>query len=61
MDNVLGTHFRATPSSLNAHASGPRGTGDDDDFSLQGEEVVERLGFGNGDHCDGDEGELGYD
>lgn len=64
-DGYGGAHFGAAASSFDAHAAGAGSAGDDDDFALEGEEVEEVLGFGDGDGhfawwCGGRGGGGGY-
>lgn len=53
-DGEVGTHFGAAAGGFNADTDGPGGTGYDDDFALEAEEVMDGVGFGdvNG-HGDG--------
>lgn len=37
---------------FNSNANGPRGAGDTDDFALQAEEVLKRVGLGHFDRHD---------
>ena len=53
-DGEVGTHFGTAAGGFNADTDGAGGTGYDDDFALEAEEVMDGLGFGdvNG-HGDG--------
>ena len=44
----IGTEFSAAAGGFNAHTLGARGTGDDNNFALQAEEIEQVLAFGNG-------------
>lgn len=60
-DGDLGTHFGAATSGFNADAGGAGGTGHDDDFAFEAEEVLEGVGFGDFDrHACGCWGFLGF-
>lgn len=51
-DGDIGTQLGAASGGLNAHSSGARGTGDNNDLALQAEKVQEVVGFGNFDRHD---------
>ena len=46
-DGKVGTHLSAAASGFNANADGAGGTGYDDDFAFQAEEVMEGVGSGD--------------
>ena len=53
-DGEVGTHFGTAAGGFDANANGPGGTGHDDDFALEAEEVMDGIGFGDFDgHDDG--------
>jgi hypothetical protein len=52
-DGDVGAELCGSAGSFNAHAPGAGGTGDDDDLSLEGEEVLELGLFGDWDHACG--------
>lgn len=52
-DGEVSAHLSATTGGLNAHTAGARGTGDDDNLALKAEEVLEGIGFGDGDRHGG--------
>lgn len=52
-DGQVGTELCAASCGLNSHSSWTGSSGDDDDLSLEGEELLERFGFGDGDRHDG--------
>lgn len=51
-DGNIGTQLSTATGSLNAHAFGARGTGDNDDLALQAEKVHEVVSLGNFDRHD---------
>lgn len=58
-DGDVGTILSSTTGGLNTHTTGTRGTGDDDDLSLEVEEVLEGAGLGDGLNHDGQDFLLG--
>ena len=52
-DGDVGTHFSAAAGCFGADAGGAGGTGHDDDFALEAEELLERVGLGGFDGHDG--------
>ena len=52
-DGDVGAHFGTATGGFGADAGGARGTGDDDDFALEAEELLEGVGFGRFDRHDG--------
>ena len=53
-DGEVGTHFGTAAGGFDADTDGPGGTGYDDDFAFEAEEVMEGIGLGDVDgHGDG--------
>lgn len=52
-DGNVCSHLSTSTGSLNAHASGSRGAGDDDDLALEAEHILKALGLWNWDRHDG--------
>ena len=53
-DGEVGTHFGTAAGGFNAYADGPGGTGNDDNFAFEAEEVMDGVGGGDVDgHGDG--------
>jgi len=52
-DGDGGAHLGAATSSFDTHALGAGSASDNDDFTLEAEEVLQALGLGNGDRHGG--------
>jgi len=52
-DGDSGAHLGAAAGSLDTHTLGTGSAGDDDDFALEAEEVLQVLGIGDGDRHGG--------
>ena len=46
-DGEVGTHLGTAAGGFNADTDGPGGTGYDDDFAFEAEEVMDGVGFGD--------------